>query len=108
MTLPPFQIDVHESADSVRIAVSGELDLSVADRVRDALASVRGQGGGRRVVLDLSAVSFIDSTGLQLLLIATTESRSDGNLLSIVPSEAVSRLVELTGAGDRIALSADG
>ena len=50
----------------VEIAVDGELDLSTAAQLRDALfAAIDGQ---RSVWLDLSTCSFIDSTGLRVII----------------------------------------
>jgi len=71
--------------------VAGELDLMTVPQLRDALAGVGDQGPD--VVLDFTDVSFIDSSGLGLLLAAarTTEERG-GSLVVRGPTPTVRRL----------------
>ena len=69
----------------------GELDLVTAPMLRDELA--RHEARGVRVVLDLSEVRFLDSTGLVLLM---ESSRAGGVLLHRQLSPAVARLLEVT------------
>src|SRR4051794_20242385 len=64
MSLPEFSVTRSNSGAPPRVAVRGELDLSAADRVQAVLA-VPPQDG-QTLVLDLAAVSFMDSTGLGL------------------------------------------
>jgi anti-sigma B factor antagonist len=94
-TSGPLLINTRRDGDSAAIALSGELDLASADELDAAIRSAEEAGTGR-VVVDLSGVSFIDSTGLSVLLRA--KKRSDGRL-RYVPSnhDAVTRLLELTG-----------
>jgi anti-anti-sigma factor len=75
--------------------VSGELDLAVAGEVAASLVEAPHDG---RLVLDLSDVSFMDSTGLGLLLRTSQRARSEGWRLEIVPSSAVSRVIEVTAS----------
>jgi anti-sigma B factor antagonist len=86
--------------DSAAILLTGELDLASADeldaRIRDVEETDIGQ-----IILDLSEVTFIDSTGLSVLLDA--KKRSNGRL-SVRRSnhEAVTRLLELTGTTEML------
>lgn len=92
-----FQMrEVLDDPDAVRLALSGELDLAVADMLGDRLRMLRNEGYAVR--LDLSELEFIDSSGLRELIIAVTESRSSGRL-EIDPQMAgpVRRTVELAG-----------
>ena len=84
-----------DPVETVAIALSGELDLASVDQLDAALRDAEETDVGW-IVVDLSDVSFIDSTGLAVLLRA--KSRSDGRL-SYIPSQhdAVTRLLELTG-----------
>lgn len=93
-----LRISIHRDRDpvgTVAIALSGELDLASADGLEAALREAEETDIGW-IVVDLSDVSFVDSTGLNVLLQA--KMRSDGRL-SYVPSQhdAVTRLLELTG-----------
>jgi anti-sigma B factor antagonist len=91
----PLLINTRRDGDSTAIALSGELDLASADEL-DAVIRDAEESDVGRIVIDLSGVSYIDSTGLSALLRA--KKRSDGRLI-YVPSkhDAVRRLLELTG-----------
>ena len=80
---------------TVAIALSGELDLVSANELDAAIRDAEETDVGWIVVV-LSDVSFIDSTGLSVLLHA--KKRNNGRL-SCIPSnhDAVTRLLELTG-----------
>jgi anti-sigma B factor antagonist len=85
---------VHEHR--VRVSVCGELDLSTAPKLADVL---RHQVGlGHDVLLDLSAVSFIDSSGLHAIISAARAAGSQGRELTLHPVLAAQaqRLLEIT------------
>ena len=95
--VPPFRVGVSRSDGSVVVAVEGELDLATAPQLRDRLVALSGEGQ-TRVVLDLSRLQFIDSTGLSVLVMARNRSRVDGGAILIRhPSPAVLRILEITG-----------
>jgi len=93
----PADIKSKCEGDSVIVAVAGEIDLSTADQLDGAIRDAE-ETEISRIVVDLSALSFIDSTGLAVLLEAIKRTRRDGNRLSFVRSkhEAVTRLLALT------------
>jgi anti-sigma B factor antagonist len=93
----PADIKSKREGGSVTVAVAGEIDLSTADQL-DAAIRQAEETDTNRIVVDLSALSFVDSTGLSVLLEAIKRTRRDGNRLSFVPSkhEAVTRLLALT------------
>ena len=64
------------------IEVDGDLDVYTAPRLQEALDSVAT--GGVRVVLDLTAVHFIDSTALGVLVSTQQRLRADDGELSLV------------------------
>lgn len=99
--LPSFEVSVEPLTDGTRVGVSGELDVASATQLRDALESVEP---AQRVLLDLSGVSFIDSTGLHLLLQISTLSRRDGDRLRIITSPEVDRVIALSDLADLLAL----
>lgn len=79
------------------IDVAGELDISCARAVRGAFAEAPERCG--RIVVDTSAVTFLDCGGLDVLLTAAAGCRRDVWLRS--PSRPVRRVVELSGFADR-------
>ena len=79
------------------LAVSGEIDLAVAGRFAEELEALVGtdRGGG---VVDLSAVEFIDSSGIRELLKAKSAAQTTGgDLLLLSPSPACRRVLEVSG-----------
>jgi anti-sigma B factor antagonist len=93
----PAEIKSRRGGDSVTIAVGGEIDLSTADQLDAAICEAE-ETETNRIVVNLSALSFVDSTALAVLLEAIKRSRSNGNRLSFVPSkhESIGRLLDLT------------
>jgi anti-anti-sigma factor len=94
-----------ESSGGLRITVRGELDLSTAERLEDALRAAEDRGG-ERLVLDYSGLEFIDSTGLQVLLDADHRAAAAGRRLVVVLGTGEARRVaELADAVDRLTVS---
>lgn len=86
------------------IAGEGELDLATAGILEERLREVSDAAA---VLLDLSRVSFIDSTGVRLL-VETSRARSErGARLTVVtdPASQVARILELTEATRLIELA---
>lgn len=81
----------------VRVAARGELDLAGAGRLEEALQAARA--GRVPVVLDLSGLDFMDSTGVRLLLQAADTARAEGPPLRVVRPRAgdACRALEETG-----------
>jgi anti-anti-sigma factor len=98
MTSDAFRITCERTGTTVRLNVTGELDLASGPRLRDRLSDQLADHA-EIVVLDLADVSFIDSTGLHALLDATAQ---DGNRLRIIPNPGLLRLLDITGLHDRL------
>ena len=91
----------HED-DAVRVALSGELDMSSALVFDEELKRIE-DGEEGTVVLDLHALKFLDSTGLRLILNAHQRALRAGRRLRIVPgTAAVKRIFRLTGVIERL------
>jgi anti-anti-sigma factor len=85
---------------TISLALQGELDLASARQLETRLAEVERESPARLVV-DLSRLVFIDSTGLRLLLQADARARERGCELVLRPGEpSVQRVFEVTGALD--------
>jgi anti-sigma B factor antagonist len=79
------------------ICPAGELDLATANALRDELERVESTDA-ESIVLDLSGLTFMDSTGVRLLLTAHARSRADSHRLTLVRGCAsVQRVLQLTG-----------
>ena len=88
-------VSEHEGETVVRAA--GELDVNTAPELREQLARLIGEDS-RRIVVDLSEVSFVDSTALSVLVSALKRLRqADGDLELAAPNPSVRRVFEITG-----------
>jgi anti-sigma B factor antagonist len=94
---PRLQIAVTARADETLVLPEGELDLATAADLEAVLLAHTG-----RVVLDLRRLSFVDASGLRVLLEAEARSRQDGMGLAFVAGEAVRRLFELAAVPDQL------
>lgn len=79
------------------VHVTGDVDVVTAPAMREALDAVIGSGH-RRVVLDLTRVEFIDSTGLGVLVGRLKSLRRGGGWLTVAAAhERVLRVLSITG-----------
>src|SRR4051794_37749088 len=98
-----FQVRTWPDRTRVIVACKGELDVSTVGAVRAAPDQLR-TSGWRAVVLDVRDLTFIDSSGLSVLLEADRIAHEDGTAFAIVDgSPAVARLLELVGLSDHFA-----
>lgn len=102
-----LSVEVSWNHDEVVVALAGELDISTRHRVTDVLTELE-RAAPSRLVIDLSQLSFLDSTGLALFVAVDKHCREDGGpALKIRPGPpAVQRLFELVGAAGRLPFSA--
>lgn len=88
------------------VCLFGELDLATADGVADEIGRVQATDAPS-IVVDLSGLTFMDSTGVRLMLNANARSRADANRLTMLRGGvAVQRVLELCGV-DRLLPFAD-
>ena len=85
-----------------RICLIGEFDLATVATVEDELRRVEASDADE-IVIDLSGLTFIDSTGLRLMISADARSRADSNRLVLRRGPAsVQRAFQLVGLEDRL------
>jgi anti-sigma B factor antagonist len=81
-------------AGVVVVRVSGDLDLATAPQLEEVLATLPP---GSRVVIDLGACTFLDSTGVRVLAAAAgSDATDDGRLDLVVVDQGVARVLEIT------------
>jgi anti-sigma B factor antagonist len=79
------------------IAARGEIDLFTAPELKQVITDVI-ESGERRVAIDLSEVSFLDSTALGVLIGAVKRLRSRGGALAVVNTDSsIAKTFEITG-----------
>jgi anti-sigma B factor antagonist len=103
----PFDVSVDDLGRVVVVRVQGEVDAATAPRMGEAVNELLGSG--RRVVLDLQRVDFMDLHGLAVVIRATRRARSDGGSFAIArPAPCVRRLVGLVHAEAEVRILPDG
>jgi anti-sigma B factor antagonist len=90
-------IDCREEGGGLTLRVCGEIDLASAPLLRQALKDAE-QSSSCRIVLDLGALDFIDSSGILVLIEAQRRAASNAHALALrsVPPHA-HRLFRLMG-----------
>ena len=104
MEFGALKISCERDGDVYAICPSGELDLSTADLLQRELERLEASDP-RWILLDLSGLTFIDSTGVRLLLSAHARSRDSDRLTMLRGSAAVQRVLQLTGVADLLPFS---
>lgn len=81
--------------DGRGIRLAGEVDMENADRLETALASLVARSGD--VLVDCSALTFMDSSGFAVLIRAASALGDRGRLVLISPGELITRTLTLMG-----------
>ncbi|MEA2410564.1 MAG: anti-sigma factor antagonist [Thermoleophilaceae bacterium] len=98
-----LSLHTYQEPDRVRVAVSGELDLSSALVFEEELRRIEQQSDVPLLVLDLRSLKFMDSTGLRLILSAHARAIKNARKLAIVEGgAAVRRIFKITGVLERL------
>ena len=97
-----LSLETREEGDQVRIALAGELDLSSALTFDEEVRRAE-ERQPKTLVIDLSGLRFLDSTGLRLIMSAQARARKRGMRLAIVEGgDAVKRIFRLAGVNRRL------
>ena len=96
--VPEFHATVAEIGDRIAlVSLSGELDLYEAGPLKDALATA-DKLDSHAVVVDLSGVSFLDSTACGIFVAeANRLRRADGRLVLVANGNRASRVLQVSG-----------
>jgi anti-sigma B factor antagonist len=91
----PLEVQEVVSGDDHTLVLSGELDMAGEDKLEAAIVSC---ANAARLTLDLSQLSFMDSTGITLILLAEDLCKARGIVFSVVPGpRQVQRVFEVAG-----------
>lgn len=90
-------LEVAEVSSHVVVRVSGEIDISTAPRLREAIVSLLAEGR-TQIAVDLRGVDFLDSTGLGVLVGGLKRARSAGGELRVIStSPRIEKVFAITG-----------
>ena len=99
-----LRVVVSSNGNGHEVRLLGELDMATADRLREAL--VRLGDGTELVTVDLSELTFIDSTGLSVLISALKRVRQQGGDMALrSPSPGTRKVLEITGLTEVFAIT---
>lgn len=97
-----ISIDVKETESKLAVKVIGEIDAYTAPQLREKLFPM-SEKEGIKMVVDLSEVNYMDSTGLGVFVGVFKNVRAhDGEFKIVGLSERLQRLFEITGLADII------
>jgi anti-anti-sigma factor len=103
----PLDVRLEARGDTAVIVITGACDGSCHERLRARLLEAE-TGGARRIVVDMTAMRFIDSIGLRVLLGAWNRARHAGHVFSVALATTgqVRRVFELTGVDHIVPVAA--
>jgi anti-anti-sigma factor len=97
-----FEIKSDLQGDGARLTLTGELDIATVSRVEDAVAAVLAKGA-RGLIVDLSRLAFVDSSGLRLFIGLNDRASAEGWTLGLIsPPEPASAVFQITGAQENL------
>jgi anti-sigma B factor antagonist len=97
-----FDLEITEQPSGATALIRGEIDMSTVDELHGRLKPTLEKSPDR-LVLDLTGVTFLDSSGLRLVMRIDAELKGDGRgLVVITGSPRVARVFELTGAAEQL------
>jgi anti-sigma B factor antagonist len=104
----PFDVQVVTQDDRRTFLLSGDLDVSSADQV-EAIIRQAFSPGTAAVVLDLREVTYMDSSGLRVIVAAAQLCEQHGSEFALVPGPPeVQRVFELTGISEHLPFTTGG
>jgi anti-anti-sigma factor len=104
--MPNFTAKTSSDGDQLVVTLSGECDLSVQPELAEALEDAVDRS--RSVVVDLTALTFLDSSGIHELVTAQHAAHErDGHLSVRNATGMVATVLELTGVGKLLGSPAD-
>jgi anti-sigma B factor antagonist len=102
-----LEVETVDRDGLVHVALRGELDLSTVSKVQDELDRIE-KSSPPTVVLDLSKLSFLDSTGLRCLVTADERARQAGRRVVLVRGpDPVQRVFTITRLEERLEMVDD-
>jgi anti-anti-sigma factor len=97
--MSPLEASVQFRPSGPVVVLAGEADATSAAQLRELLVSQVWRGGVVSLTVDASALRFLDSASLQVLIVAAKMLREEGaDLVLRNPQAAVARTVTLMGA----------
>ena len=108
IVLPDFSLRFRRVLTHVVVDVVGELDALTAPQLRRRLDDLIEEQGNLHVAVDLGATTFVDSTGLTVLVDAAARLEAKGGTFTVLaPAPTTLRLLAVAGLLDRLDVVAE-
>ena len=103
---PQFEVSVERAGTTAIVRLAGELDLATAPELADVLHGLEAEC--QRIILDVTGLEFIDSTGLRLAVVEHDRAAMDGFEFVIAGAAgSVLKVLRLTGLDVTLPLAPD-
>jgi anti-anti-sigma factor len=100
--MPPFSVEREARGTAVRLLLAGDLDLATAGEADLAILTAE-ESRPPVLILDLSELDFMDSTGLRVIVSAASRARDEARRLVLVKGpDVVQRVFEITRLAERL------
>ena len=97
--MPDLELErIASSGADTTVKITGDVDMASAPRLRSVLDELVDSGASR-IVLDCHDLSFLDSSGIGVLIAVITRMGEDGELVLDSPPTHVRKVLEITGVG---------
>jgi anti-anti-sigma factor len=107
MSADGLTVTTDRTGEAIVVTVAGELAMGTTFRLEPELERLTRDTDAGALVVEMSGVTFMDSSALGLLLATEQRLQADGiRFLVANPSPPVRRILELTGAGAALAITA--
>jgi anti-anti-sigma factor len=101
--LAALELDTHMDGPVAVLRAHGELDMAGAGALEEALGDLAGERGVDAVLLDLSGVEFMDSSGLRAVMVADQRVKAAGRRFALVRGgDPVHRVFDITRMTERL------
>ncbi len=106
--IPQFECRVTRAEHGARCALSGELDLMTAPRLREEMRTLLAEAGVDEITFDLADLRFVDSSGIQALVDFRRELDARGATMAVArPQRTVRMVLRMMGLEDVLDASDD-
>lgn len=106
MAMPDFHADGRREGSALIVAARGEIDMATAPRIEAVLRD--GEGEVETVVLDLREVTFLDTSGIRLIVSEQKRAREHGHRFAVVRGpRSVERIFAIAGLDEEPGLLVD-
>ena len=98
----PFEINVVRDSESASVTLAGELDIATVPRVEEAIETTLSDEL-RALTIDLSGLTFVDSSGLRLFIVLDQRASEQGWSLRLLrPDAQVLTVFQVSGVEENL------